>query len=69
MSMIARCKCLDGSVREVELEELGPAWSVTAVYDIREDVLGVRVDNVLNLEDIIAEVEYLRDFPDCGEEA
>ena len=69
MSMVARCKCLDGSVQEVELEELGPAWTVTAVYDVCEDVLGIRVDNVLNLEDIMTEVEYLCDFPDGWEEA
>lgn len=62
MSMLARCKCFDGSVREVELEGLGPAWTAMDVYDICEDVLGVRVDNVLNLEDIMSEVEYLRDF-------
>ena len=61
--MMAKCKCPDGSVREVELKGLDSTWTPAVVYNVCEDMLGVRVANVLNLEDIMVEVEYLRDFP------
>jgi len=64
MTMTAKCECADGSTREVELHDLAPSWTPTDVYDMCEDKLGVRVSNVSNLEDIMAEVEYLREFPE-----
>ena len=64
MDMTAKCECADGSKRDVELHSISSSWTPTDVYDLCEDKLGVRVSNVSNLEDIMAEVEYLRDFPE-----
>ena len=62
--MKAICKCADGTTREVELELLA-SLSPTDVYDVCENELDVHVDNVENLEDIMAEIEYMSE---CREE-
>lgn len=57
-AMKAICKCADGTTREVELE-LSTSLSPIVVYDVCENELDVHVDNVENLEDIMAEIEYM----------
>ena len=56
--MKAVCKCADDTTREVELE-LSASLTPTDVYDFCENELGVHVDNVENLEDIMAEIEQM----------
>jgi hypothetical protein len=59
-TMKAVCKCVDGTTREVELE-LSANLIPTDVYDVCENELDAHVDNVENLEDIMAEVQYIRE--------
>ena len=65
MSMVAQCKLFDETTKEVKLEGLDKAWTPSDVYDVCEDKLGVKIKTVKNLEDIMAEVEYLGE---CKEE-
>lgn len=57
-AMKAVCKCADGTTREIELE-LSAGLTPIDVYDVCENELDVHVDNVENLEDIMAEVQYV----------
>ena len=63
-TMKAVCKCADGTTKEVEFE-LSASLTPTDVYDFCENELGVHVDNVENLEDIVAEIKYMGE---CKEE-
>lgn len=60
-SMNAICKCIDGSVKVIELSLFNISKPVD-IYDICEHELGVRVENVENLEDIMIEVQYMSEF-------
>ena len=62
--MKAICKCVDGTTREVELELLASLLP-TDVYAVCANELDVHVDKVENLEDIMAEIEYMSE---CREE-
>ena len=59
MSMVVQCKLFDETTKEVKLEGLDKAWTPSDVYDVCEDKLGVRIKSVENLEDIMAEVQYM----------
>lgn len=65
MSMIAQCKLFDETIKEVKLEGLDKTWTPLDVYDVCEDKLGVKIKSVENLEDIMAEVQYMSE---CKEE-
>ena len=65
MSMIAKCKLFDDSIKNVNLEGLDSSWSPADVYEVCEDKLGVKIKTIENLEDIMAEVEYMSE---CKEE-
>lgn len=68
MTITARCKLLDGSSREVTLDDLGSSWTPTTVYDVCESALGCRVSNVENLEDIMSEVQFISECSGREEE-
>ena len=59
MSMVAQCKLFDETIKEVKLEGLDKTWTPSDVYDVCEDKLGVKIKSVENLEDIMAEVQYM----------
>lgn len=59
MSMVAQCKLFDETTKEVKLEGLDKTWTPSDVYDVCEDNLGVKIKSVENLEDIMAEVQYM----------
>lgn len=65
MSIVAKCKLFDNSIKNVNLEGLDSSWSPADVYDICEDKLGVKIKTIENLEDIMTEVEYMSE---CKEE-
>lgn len=60
-SMDAICKCFDGTIRVIKLRLFNILKPVD-IYDICEHELGVRVENVENLEDIMMEVQYMSEF-------
>ena len=65
MTMTAICILFDDTQREVQLEDLNSSWTASDVYDVCEDKLSCKIKTVKNLEDIMAEVEYLGE---CKEE-
>lgn len=65
MTMTAICILFDDAKREVQLENLNSSWTPSDVYDVCEDKLGVKIKTIENLEDIMAEVEYMNE---CKEE-
>ena len=65
MTMTAICILFDDTKREVQLEKLNSSWTLSDVYDVCEDKLGVKIKTIENLEDIMTEVEYMSE---CKEE-
>ena len=59
MSIVAKCKLFDDSIKNVNLESLDGSWSPADVYDVCEDELGCKVKTIENLEDIMVEIQYL----------
>lgn len=62
MTMSAICILFDGTKKEVQLEELNSSRTPSDVYDVCEDKLGVKIKSIENLEDIMAEVQYMAEF-------
>lgn len=59
MSITAQCKLFGETAKEVKLEGLDKTWTPSDVYDVCEDKLGVKIKSVENLEDVMAEAQYM----------